>query len=78
VSSEAEFQKLLGELQASLDAQAAIVHRDDLFKIPNIMVLEISNLRFTGNQRHSACCRWICGRKPIAMLGSQLASLLRD
>ena len=39
VTSAAAFQKLLGDLHASIGAQAAAVDRDDLFKIPNIMVL---------------------------------------
>jgi hypothetical protein len=39
VTSELAFEKLIGELQASLAAQQIMIGQDDLFKIPNIMVL---------------------------------------
>ena len=39
VTSEPAFQTLLDDLHASLAAQSAKIDRDDLFKIPNIMVL---------------------------------------
>ncbi len=39
VTSEPAFEKLLSELHASLAVQSANIDHDDLFKIPNIMVL---------------------------------------
>lgn len=39
VTSEPAFEKLLEELHASLAAHSAVIDHDDLFKIPNIMVL---------------------------------------
>ena len=41
-TSETAFQKLLGDLHASLGSQVAAINDDDLFKIPNILV-------FTGD-----------------------------
>lgn len=39
VTSHAEFQRLLDDLQASLDSQLSRTDSEDLFKVPNIMVL---------------------------------------
>jgi len=39
VSSEPVFQKLLGDLHASLPDEVDLINRRDLFKIPNIMVI---------------------------------------